>query len=90
VLEGLVDFRSWCDGEVEVMLCWKLGEPEIRYYHGLDDGFSARKPIKGHRFSADPDVGELGLGLVSGSSGASAPSSGAAEVALRSEFANDN
>jgi hypothetical protein len=56
VVEGLVDFHSWCDGEHEVLLCWKLGEPEIRFFHGIDDGFSARRPIKGHRFTANPEL----------------------------------
>lgn len=65
VVEGLVDFHSWCDGEHEVVLCWKLGEPEIRFFHGLDDGFAGRKPIKGHRFTAKP---ELRTGLASESS----------------------
>lgn len=59
VVEGLVDFHSWCDGEHEVLLCWKLGEPEIRFFHGVDDGFSARKSIKGHRFTASPELSEL-------------------------------
>ena len=55
VVEGLVDFRSWCDGEQEVVLCWKLGEPEIRFFHTVDDGFSGRKPISGHAFTAKPE-----------------------------------
>ena len=42
---GLVDFPSMIDGE-EVLLCWKFGEKSIRFYHGLSDGFSGRKPIK--------------------------------------------
>jgi hypothetical protein len=56
VVEGLVDFHSWCDGEHEVLLCWKLGEPEIRFFHGVDDGFAARKSVKGHRFTASPEL----------------------------------
>jgi hypothetical protein len=55
VVEGLVDFHSWCDGEREVLLCWKLGEPEIRFFHGVEDGFSARQSINGHRFTANPE-----------------------------------
>jgi hypothetical protein len=53
VVEGLVDFHSWCDGEHEVLLCWKLGEPEIRFFHAVDDGFAGRKPIKGHSFTSE-------------------------------------
>lgn len=53
VMEGLVDFRSWCDGEQEVALCYKLGEPEIRFFHGLDDGFAGRRSIKDHEFTTE-------------------------------------
>jgi hypothetical protein len=42
--EGLLDFPSERDGE-DVLLCWKLGEDEIRYWHGLDEGFAGRKPL---------------------------------------------
>ena len=42
--EGLLDFPSRRDGEL-VLLCWKLGEDEIRYWHDLDEGFAGRKPL---------------------------------------------
>jgi hypothetical protein len=42
--EGLLDFPARRDGE-EVLLCWKLGEPEVVYWHGLDEGFAGRKPL---------------------------------------------
>lgn len=41
---GLVDFPSIRDGK-EVYLCWKVPEPEIRYWHDLDAGFAGRQPI---------------------------------------------
>ncbi|MDE3166818.1 MAG: DUF2203 domain-containing protein [Acidobacteriota bacterium] len=41
---GLVDFPTLFRG-VEVYLCWKLGEPGIEYWHGVDEGFRGRKPI---------------------------------------------
>jgi len=41
---GLVDFLSMRGAE-QVFLCWRLGEPTIRYWHGLREGFSARKPL---------------------------------------------
>jgi hypothetical protein len=41
---GLVDFPATRDGE-EVLLCWRLGEAEIGFWHGLDEGFSGRKPL---------------------------------------------
>jgi hypothetical protein len=41
---GLVDFPTMYRG-VEVYLCWKLGEPDIAFWHGLDEGFRGRKAI---------------------------------------------
>jgi hypothetical protein len=42
--EGLLDFPAK-RGEEDVLLCWKLGEDEIGYWHGIDEGFSGRKPL---------------------------------------------
>jgi hypothetical protein len=42
--EGLVDFPALREG-VEVLLCWKLGEDEIAFWHGLEDGFAGRQPV---------------------------------------------
>jgi len=41
---GLVDFPSIINGK-EVLLCWKLGEKSIGFYHDLFDGYSSRKPL---------------------------------------------
>jgi hypothetical protein len=41
---GLLDFPTLYRGR-EVLLCWKLGEPGIKYWHGLEEGFRGRKPI---------------------------------------------
>jgi hypothetical protein len=42
--DGLVDFPARL-GDEEVLLCWRLGEDEIGFWHGLDEGFSGRKPL---------------------------------------------
>ena len=42
--EGLLDFPAK-RGEEDVLLCWKLGEDEILFWHGTDEGFSARKRL---------------------------------------------
>jgi hypothetical protein len=42
--QGLVDFLHR-RGDATVFLCWRLGEPSIRYWHGLREGFAGRKPL---------------------------------------------
>ena len=42
--EGLIDFPALRRGET-VLLCWKLGEDEIRYWHAVEDGFAGRRPL---------------------------------------------
>lgn len=41
---GLVDFPAVIDGQ-EVCLCWRSDETELRYYHGLEEGYTGRKLI---------------------------------------------
>ncbi len=41
---GLLDFPCNVEGEI-ILLCWKLGEPKITHWHGLEEGFAGRKPI---------------------------------------------
>jgi hypothetical protein len=43
---GLIDFPSERDGEI-VYLCWQFGEPEIAYWHRVEDGFAGRQPLPG-------------------------------------------
>ena len=42
--EGLVDFPAR-RGDEEVLLCWRVGEEDVAYWHGLEEGFSGRKPL---------------------------------------------
>jgi hypothetical protein len=42
--KGLLDFPCLLDGQT-VLLCWKLGEKEIAYWHSAEEGFAGRKPI---------------------------------------------
>lgn len=44
---GLCDFRCLMNGR-EVYLCWRLGEPEVRFWHELDAGFAGRRSISPH------------------------------------------
>jgi hypothetical protein len=42
--EGLVDFPALRRGET-VLLCWRLGEDEVGYWHPVEDGFAGRRPL---------------------------------------------
>lgn len=41
---GLCDFPFQMDGRI-VFLCWKYGEPEIRWWHEVHTGFAGRQPL---------------------------------------------
>jgi hypothetical protein len=41
---GLLDFPALREGQ-EVLLCWRVGEDDVRYWHDHAEGFAGRKPI---------------------------------------------
>jgi hypothetical protein len=41
---GLIDFPAIRDGD-EIYLCWQLDEPEVAFWHELEAGFGARRPL---------------------------------------------
>ncbi len=41
---GLVDFPTELDGR-RVLLCWRLGEPAVQYWHDEDAGYAGRQPL---------------------------------------------
>ena len=41
---GLVDFPCVHRGR-EILLCWELGEDEVAFWHGADEGYAGRKPL---------------------------------------------
>jgi hypothetical protein len=45
---GLVDFPALRGGQL-VNLCWKMDEAQIGYWHGVEEGFAARKPLSRKR-----------------------------------------
>jgi hypothetical protein len=52
--EGLVDFPCLMDERI-VLLCWKLGEPEVTHWHELEAGFAGRQSlVAGSGVSGDP------------------------------------
>ena len=42
--EGLIDFPALREGET-VLLCWRLGEDAIAWWHRIEDGFAGRRPL---------------------------------------------
>jgi len=50
-VKGLVDFPSRVDGRI-VHLCWMHGEPEIRFWHELEEGFAGRQPVLVESFAS--------------------------------------
>ncbi len=42
---GLIDFPSIRAGGEEVYLCYLLGEPEIAFWHTIEEGFQGRQTI---------------------------------------------
>ena len=41
---GLLDFPAVREGE-DVLLCWRVGEDAVEWWHGLEEGFAGRRPI---------------------------------------------
>jgi hypothetical protein len=41
---GLIDFPCEYEGRI-VLLCWKIGEEEIRYWHEIEAGFAGRQLV---------------------------------------------
>jgi hypothetical protein len=44
IATGLVDFPSIVEGD-DAYLCWRLGEPEVAWWHRPDEGFRGRQPL---------------------------------------------
>jgi hypothetical protein len=42
---GLVDFPATIAGK-RVYLCWQYGEKVVGFWHGLEDGFTSRRPLR--------------------------------------------
>jgi hypothetical protein len=41
---GLIDFPSELDGR-RVLLCWRLGEPSVQFWHDENAGYASRQPL---------------------------------------------
>lgn len=59
--QGLVDFPAMIDGR-EVLLCWRSDELDIRWYHGMDDGFPGRLPIPEHLLGDVQKISDVSSG----------------------------
>lgn len=62
-LIDLVDFPAEIEGR-RVYLCWRLGEPEVSFWHDIETGFAGRQAIPTASVAdAGPgSVGDLGTG----------------------------
>ncbi len=44
ISEGYVDFPAM-RGDAPICLCWKLGESELKFWHGFEETCSNRRPL---------------------------------------------
>ncbi len=51
---GLVDFPSRINGR-EVLLCWRLGEESVEFWHDLETGYAGRQPVPEGEGGSSPD-----------------------------------
>lgn len=57
--EGVLDFPSERFNE-DVLLCWKAGETEVKFWHHRNEGFTDRKPLApAGTLSKESDLAEL-------------------------------
>jgi hypothetical protein len=57
--EGVLDFPSLRFNE-GVLLCWKAGETEVKFWHHRNEGFTDRKPLApAGILSEESDTAEL-------------------------------
>jgi hypothetical protein len=49
---GLIDFPAVRLG-TRVWLCWRFGEENVTFWHGLHEGFAGRKPVNEREFYED-------------------------------------
>jgi hypothetical protein len=54
--KGLLDFPYRLGGET-VLLCWKMGEKDISYWHSTEEGFRGRKPLDARFGGGKPHAG---------------------------------
>ena len=52
---GLVDFPGRRDGE-DILLCWRLGEKRVGFWHTLEGGFAGRRPLDETEAGVPPRV----------------------------------
>ena len=50
--EGLVDFYTKMNGH-DALLCWRLGEPAVEYWHEIEAGFGGRKRLMTESVAGD-------------------------------------
>ncbi len=51
---GLVDFPARREGR-DVLLCWRVGEPRLSWWHEFEEGFGGRRPVDDDGPWEEPD-----------------------------------
>ncbi len=44
ISSGLIDFPALASGR-QIWLCWRLGEADVDWWHGVDEGFASRRRL---------------------------------------------
>jgi hypothetical protein len=52
---GLIDFPSEMNGK-RVLLCWRLGEPDVQFWHEVDAGYAGRQPLQPETVGQDSSL----------------------------------
>lgn len=42
---GLVDFHALGQDGATYLLCWRMSDPDLAWWHGTDEGYLSRKPL---------------------------------------------
>ena len=42
---GLVDFHALDTDGSTYLLCWRMTDPDLAWWHGTDEGYLNRKPL---------------------------------------------
>jgi hypothetical protein len=56
---GLIDFPGTLQGR-EISLCWRLGEPDVGFWHEVSAGYKGRQPLEPSGVGTEGTAGAAG------------------------------